>query len=168
MSRYAFATVILSFALWSCGDRLSSISDEIAADAALIDAGVGGDSICPENQDCGPPPAPEPECATCCPQTSCPPVVRACATLGCAFAPWGWCGPSDTVCDGTGQFAADPTSQQCERQAVATCVGIGFPIAECYITFAQSCSAADTAAAYQHCIRSRHLPNGSACQLVWR
>lgn len=163
MRRHVFATVLFVFSLCSCQDRLTDRFQDLAADAAIRDAGI---DACPTGQDCTPPPPPQSECDTCCP--SCPAPVRVCARLGCEFAPWDWCGVSDTPCDGFGQFSADPTAQQCERGAVGTCNGIGFPTSECYITFAQSCSSADAAAAYQHCIRSRHLPPGSACQLIWR
>lgn len=167
MENSMFRVICVAIVLCSCQPRLSEKYSEIGADASVRDGSV---DICPEGQDCGP--VGGGGCDACCPDCpacpSCPPQQQACATLGCAFAPWGWCGTNDTACDGTGQFAADPTQQACERSAMATCQNIGFPISECWITFAQSCSPPDQAAAYKHCLKINHLPSGSTCQLIWR
>ena len=95
--------------------------------------------------------------------------IPPCTAIGCSFAPWGWCGENDSPqCTWNNDFSADPTECGCEHAAMTTCAAIGYPTAECWITFAQNCSVADQQAAYQHCLKVTGQPAGSPCGLQWR
>ena len=154
MIRHIFSMVLFA------GCSMGSMEQSSVADAMVRDAGIGSDSLCQTGDDCTNP------CPPCSPPP--PPPTPTCVALGCEFAPWGWCGPSDTTCTWNNHYSADPAAASCEHSAVATCNNIGYPIAECYITLAQDCSTADLAAGYKHCLQVTHQAPGSTCRLQWR
>lgn len=139
--------VILCCALCACSG--ATATDEPRADAGVDAVVICGDG---ESGDCaGGEPGP-----------------LTCRTLGCEFAPWGWCGASEPACDGRSSFSSVPSQASCEAGALSACSTIGYPTPECWITFAQDCSPADTTAAHLHCLRTHGLPPGSLCRLQWR
>lgn len=154
MIRVICATILCVYVINCSGTGIGEVP---------IDAGVGAvvDALCTiEDQQNGT-----------CPDGgggSGPPPTPTCRSLGCNFAPWGWCGAAETPCDGRDNYSSNPAQASCEWQAMATCASIGYPIGECWIVFADNCSLADEQAMYLHCLRVDHLPYGSPCRLQWR